>query len=51
MKITRQLFDVFIRCRFKLHLLATEQEGVTQQYGDWLLGQWRCDSHGGVLTS
>ncbi len=36
MKITRQLFDAFIRCRFKLHLLATEQEGVAQQYGELL---------------
>ncbi len=36
MKITRQLFDAFIRCRFKLHLLATDQEGVAQQYGELL---------------
>jgi hypothetical protein len=36
MKITSQLFHAFIRCRFKLHLLATEQEGVAQQYGELL---------------
>lgn len=33
MKITNRLFDAFIRCKFKLHLLATGHEGVTPEYG------------------
>jgi hypothetical protein len=33
LKITRQLFDAFVRCKFKLHLLATGHEGVTPEYG------------------
>src|SRR5439155_6060006 len=33
MKITNQLFDAFVRCKFKLHLLATGHKGVTAEYG------------------
>src|ERR1700722_9179210 len=36
MKITNQLFDAFVRCKLKFHLLATGQEGVPTDY-DMLL--------------
>jgi len=36
MKITNQLFDAFIRCKFKFHLLATGHNGVTAEYGQLL---------------
>jgi hypothetical protein len=36
MKITSQLFDAFIRCKFKLHLLATGHKDVTAEYGQLL---------------
>ncbi|MGD0463437.1 MAG: TM0106 family RecB-like putative nuclease [Tepidisphaeraceae bacterium] len=36
MKITNQLFDAFIRCKFKFHLLATGHKGVTAEYGQLL---------------